>query len=467
MGPYFSRRTFLRGTAGTAIALPALPSLGQTSGSTKRFIAYCQPLGTFGEMFFPHGPGETPYAFPNGFPSSVCSLSRDKYKCRERVFRSGSGAVDRTDWVPSRILAPLERHRDDLLVLEGVNNYTGNHKGYAAMLTGASVVESGGQKHATSISVDQVIANAIGQDTKFASLQFGVRSSTKVGSRETVSWFGSGQGAPPENNPAEVFRRVFSDVATPDGAVNHVVEQRRSILDAAIGQAESLRGRLGAEDRQRVEMYLTSVREVERRVSLTAAAGCQAPEEPDFELDRKGQPVSELTPMVAETQLDLLALSMACDLTRVATYQMGFEATNMTHPWLGVSGRWHDLSHNGGGEDGWWDAMDEYVRVSEWNATLIAGLLDRLKNHGIFDDTAVLWINPMHNGQIHNSHSIPLVVAGSAGGFFRTGRHVRYAEDDPHDVNDLHVMLLRSMGIEADRFGAEDGNRRPLEELAG
>ncbi|MEM9188744.1 MAG: DUF1552 domain-containing protein [Myxococcota bacterium] len=462
-----TRRGFLRGAAGTAIALPFLASLeepgrAQPSSQPRRFVAYCQPLGTFGEMFWPHRPGETPYQFPDRYEGDACPGS----KCRDKVRRTGETFADYDDWQASRILQPLDRHRSDLIVLEGIDNQTGNHPGYTAMLTGARPIEDEG---GASISVDQRMANVVGADTKFASLQLGVETAPRIHTRHTVSWYGPTLGAPAESHPRAVFRRVFGDLATDEGEVNYIHEQRASILDLTLEQARSLDTQLGHDDRIKLEQYLDSVRDVETRLTRLPGAGCSVPMEPDIPDGRKEWQVpQEMIPASAEMQLDLLALALACDLTRVITFQMAFEATNMTHPWLGVDKRWHDLSHNGASKDRWWEDMEQYVRISEWNAELLAGLVDRLKSNGVFDDTAILWTNPMHNGQNHNSRSLPLVVAAGSGMPFRTGRHVRYAtgRDDPQrKINDLHVTFLNAMGIEDTSFGDPEANLGPLTEL--
>ncbi|MEM9070617.1 MAG: DUF1552 domain-containing protein [Myxococcota bacterium] len=451
------RRAFLRGTAGAAIALPFFHSLARPSRSaaqaTKRFIAYCQPLGTFGEEFFPHVPGGSAYVYPT---TAEC----DGGRCRQRTFRTGETFMDTRDWTPSTILAPLEAHRDDLLILENIDNYTGNHKGYAAMLTGDEV---DGNEGAIGISVDQVMATSLGRDTKFGSLHFGVRSANAPGSRMSVSWLGDKRGIVPESDPQAMFRRVFSDVRSDPSDMDQALAERRSVLDAAMGQAESLRRRLGREDQQKLEQYLEAFRDVERRIALMPSAACVAPEEPDADTGNERRDL-ELVPEVTRAQIDLLVMSMVCDLTRVSTFQMAFEATNMAHPFLGVSGRWHDLSHNGGSGDGWQNDMQDYVRVSQFNAEQIGYLIDRMKFHDVFDGTVILWVNPMQNGQIHNSSNLPLMLAGNAGGFFDTGRHVRF-EADKHLINDLHVSLLQSMGIERTEFGAPEGNRSALTEL--
>ena len=301
----------------------------------------------------------------------------------------------------------------------------------------------------------------VGAQTKFSSLQFGVRTPAEVFSRTTVSWYDRGQGAPAESNPEVMWSRLFADLEADPAEAERIKQRNLSVLDAALEQAHDLRGDLGQNDREKLDQYLDAFREVEQKIQLASAASCDRPEAPQsVDWDE-----TDMVPTTTNVQLDLLAMAMACDLTRVATFQMAHEATNQTHPWLGVNGRWHDLSHNGGREPGFEVEMEEYVRIQEWNAEQIAYLIDRLKAFEVFGNTSILWITPMHNGQVHNGHSLPIVLAGSLGGKLATGRHVRMAEDDDRVVNDLHITLLQAMGIEAETFGDEEHVQGPITEL--
>ncbi|MEL6186731.1 MAG: DUF1552 domain-containing protein, partial [Myxococcota bacterium] len=316
-------------------------------------------------------------------------------------------------------------------------------------------------------SVDQALIPHLGQGTPFPSLHFGVRSSVQIGDRFSAAWYDRNRGVAPSSNPRAVYERIFSDVQTEPSAAARVLATRRSILDSAREGAQALQTRISGEDAQRVEQYFDAVRALEVRLSqLPSAEGCFVPETPLDDADSTNERRNlDIVPDVARAQVDLLAFALACDLTRVATFQMAFEATNMTHPWLNVSGRWHDLSHNGGSGDGWQDTMRGYVDISRWNAELIARLVDRLVELGAMRGTAVLWINPMNNGQVHNGKNIPVALISEEAGL-RTRRHVRL-ERDAHKVNDLHAALFSAAGHARAGFGDEEHNRRPLTELLG
>ncbi len=454
-----TRRNFLRGGAGAAIAMPAFESLRHRLGhgqaraageGTQRFIVYATPLGSFAEMFFPTPPGGTPYQYPTA----------DNFVPRERVYWTGDTPMVNPEFEVSHILEPLAAHRDELIVLEGLENSGGNHRGYCCMLTGTETVEIAGTKLGGGISIDQEIANHIGDQTRFSSLQLGVRTPSKIGAKETVSWYGEAQGAAPETDPRVAWDYLFSDLETDPEAAEQLRARQKSVLDAALGQAQDLRGDLGSLDRAKLDDYLEAFREVERKLEL-APATCDRPETPE-EQDWKDD---ESAPLCTELQLDMLAMAMACDLTRVATFQMASEATNMKHPFLGVNGRWHDLSHIKGDVPGFELEMQDYVAIQRWNAGHIASLIDRLQAFGVFDQTGILWITPMHNAQIHNRYNLPIMLAGSMGGALATGRHVRLDRDAERVVNDLHVTLLQAMGIEAETFGESHKVQGPIPEL--
>jgi hypothetical protein len=457
------RRALLRGGAGAAIALPLLDAMGRPRGAKaqqglKRFIVYAHPLGTLGEWFWPVPPGGKTYAYPTP---------------RGHTPRTGLTSLDLPLTGLSPILDPLTAHKADMLLVENLDNTTGNHPGYGAMLTGHPIAgELGG-----GISIDQEVANQIGKNNKFPSLQVGIKASKEVGKLATVSWYGAGKGAAPENSPQAIWERVFSDVQTNPQQASALLTQRKSVLDAALGQAGSLRAQVGAEDQKKIDNYLESFRAVEKRLSLgsISGAGCSKPPAPGT--GTTGAPrgsasvwdAVENLPMTTRTQMDLLALALACDLTRVATIQMSNEANNLIFTFLGNTGRWHDLSHNGSKEAGWEALMDQYIKVQRWNSEMLGYLVTRMKELNVFTGSVVLWVNPMNNGQIHNSLNLPIALLGSAAGFFKQGRHVRLATNGDrgggHYLNDLYISILQSMGVPATTFGSPAHVKGALAEI--
>lgn len=454
----------LRGGAGAAIALPLLSAMGSKdprighrraqSGAAQRLLIYAQPLSIYAPLFFPTAPGGTPYDLVSTpIPS---------------VFESGEGFLDNPDFELPEVLAPLADHRDDLLVIEGLDNCDGNHGAYSSTLTGIK----GGSR---GISIDQVVAQAIGNDTKFGSLQVGVFN-RKAEDKHAVSWYGPDQPAAAEADPKILWDRLFADLQTDPAEAERLRAQTQSVLDAALGQATSLKSDLGAEDRHKLDNYLEAFRDVEKRLGNLPPMVCARPDAPDLpEVDSllKGKTAggADLVPEYARVQADLLAMAFACNLTHVATYQMLYEASNYHFPWLDITTRHHDMSHLAGKTETWTEddgipKARDYVKMSNWSMGMVSYLVQRLKDLDAYEGTVVAFFTPMGNGQRHNGRNIPLLALNGPGGPFKRGRHVRFSrEGDIRQVNDLWVTVAQSLGVDLESHGDPEFNRGPLPEL--
>lgn len=327
----FCRRALLRGGGGAAIALPFLPSLAPREARADqpaRFVAWLQPLSIYYPLYIPTAPGLNPHA--------------------------DLGAFDNPNFTLPYLLEPLAAYKDRLLVVEGLTNATSGHDGYGASLTGLVTPQS--TKTSRYISLDQLIAEKVGGATKFSSLQVSVAGGTPV------SYYGEGRPAPPTSRPDVLFERLFSDIRTDPEAAARLLTQNRSILDAALEQASTLRGKLGKQDLRHVDNYLTSVRELEKTLAKAGAEGCQKPEDPGKLPDIPVHKHHDKIPEYAKLQLEMLAMAFACDLSRVATFQLSEEANNFTFPWLDVKTRWHDQSHLKTSAENWGGCRDPTVR---------------------------------------------------------------------------------------------------------
>lgn len=440
-----NRRTFLRGLGGVTIGLPLLNAMGCSSDRRgggdvgkrvaaagalpKRFVVFFSANGTMPQNWTPTG-GET-------------------------------------DFTLSPILAPLAAHRDQLLILDGVDmessNYgpgDGHQKGMGHMLTGTELLEgtefTGGSGELVGwgggISVDQAIANAIGGANKFRSLELGVQvQGANIWTR--MSYLGADQPVPPEDDPYAAFDRIFGDLgADPLGAARRRA-LRHSVLDAVGDDHEALVARLGAEDKQKLEAHLTAIRDIEARLDFGGDLG-GACVKPDL-----GTPIdvgaSGNYPMVGRLQMDLLAMSLACDLTRVASLQWSNSVSNKVFSWLPqpIPEGHHDLSHLGDSDA---DAIDKITRINIWYAEQFAYLLGKMKEipegeGTMLDNTVVLWCNELGKGNSHTRMNAPFVIAGSGGGYFRTGRFLKFDGTVPH--NNLLVSCLNAMGLPDTTFG--------------
>lgn len=409
------RRRFLRGLAGGALALPLLAGLDSPSARAaphpKRLIVFFSANGTIADAWRPTG-GETDFVF-------------------------------------SEILAPLAPHRDELLILGGIDAESSYHgpgdnshwNGMGHMLTGTELVDLGGGVFTGGgISVDQHIAAQIGGATKLASLELAVEASpSTVSSR--LSYLGAAQPVPPESDPQKVFHRLFG------GLSPELEAQRKSVLDAVSDDLGTLTPTLGRADQLKLEAHLDAVRDVEKRLYITPSPTCGSIELGRFDVDD--------LPAIGKEQMDLLVLALACDLTRVVTLQWS-QAVSMTRmTWLGITDPHHTLSHYPVTDP---VAQAKLVQINRWYATQFAYLLQAMKSvpegdGTLLDHSVVLWCNELGEGSTHSRRNVPYVLAGSAGGHFKTGRFLDFQGSKKPWHSDLLVSLCQAMDLSDATFG--------------
>lgn len=441
------RRLFLRG-AGASLALPYLASVGCDRLTAERAPAAAATRAAA---------SETPKRFvvfytPNGF-------GMDEWR--------PAGDDASLDVTGSYVLSPLARHADDLVCIDGLDLVAAenqNHpKSSLSLLTGSAVE---GERTMTGISVDQAIADAIGGGTAVRSLELGVQTR----GYHTICASGYNRPLPMEDDPYAVFDRLFGDFTDEPGAADARRMRRRAVLDGVAEEIGVLMGRVGREDRQRLEAHFESIRDLETRLDAAGGGGasCGVPD-----LGGRLDPsANDNFPAVGRLQMDLLAMAFACDLTRVATLQWSVAGSRTVFRWLGVDTDHHEAAHSQA--PGFHDAQ-------RWYAEQLAYLIDRLKelpegDGTVFDHTCIVWVNEVGGAASHDTGNVPFTLAGSAGGAFRTGRYLRLASDHswgcrasnpsciPH--NDLWVSLLRAYGVETDTFGAPENCNGPLSQLA-
>jgi hypothetical protein len=447
MRPLISRRNLLRAASGAALALPLLPSLGsrraraEASALPKRFVTMYTPNGVIHEGWW---------------PTNVTS---------ERDFQLSSSH------------APLQSYKDRLLILGGLemkvalDGAGGPHqRGIGALFTNTQLGEGEftdgcGRTAgwATGISIDQRIANVIGATSPVASLQLGVRA-TENDVQGRISYSGPSMPLPPLSTPLDVYQRVFANFlpppTSPDAqAAADLLAQRKSVIDGVASEFGALNGQLSSQDRQTLDAHLTLLRDVERRLSL-AVTDCAKPDQPPS-LD----PVSETDmPQIAELELDLLSLAFACDLTRVASFEISTALNRIRYPWVNSMGEGHTLSHSGASDE---SAKTQLLARQNWHSSLIARLFDRLASvkegdGTVLDNTLLFWGNEVSMGTTHSHDNMPFLVAGG-GWAFRTGRYLQY-QGDSH--GQLLVSLLNAMGVPDATFGNAEFSAGPLSGLA-
>lgn len=435
-----SRRRLLGGLGATCVALTApiwrsSTVFGQDAqvGAAKRFIGIFSANGTVGSDFFPNSSG-----------GSALTLGE--------------------------ILAPLSDHLARLLVLKGVHmNSTvedelgvpsdtkpgGPHmKGPGAMLTGGSLMEGtftgagGPAGYADRISVDQFIAERVGNETRYPSLEFGVRIEGQEPLR-VISYRGANQPNIAVDDPWQIYSRIFEDSGLSDAALAQQIREGQSVLDFLKDDIGRLEQRVDSSDRARLDAHLTGLRNIERRLQ-TVSGACQPPTLPE-PLDVRA---IENYAVVGRLQTDLMVLAHSCDLTRVSTFMWANADSWQYYPWIGVDEEHHELSH---ASDDDLEARAKLIKINAWHAGEVAYLLDQLQaaqevdGSSVLDHSVVLWGNEIGAGNTHSYTDIPwLVAAGSATGL-DTGRFLAF-DNRPH--NDLLVSMCHAMGFaDVESFG--------------
>ena len=430
-----SRRTLLRG-AGVALALPALEAMHPrraraAAAAPKRFVSMFTANGTL---------------YPNWVPKGT-----------------------ETAFTLSPILAPLEPNQNDLVVVSGLYQQggggDGHQNGMGGMLTGQSLTpgpfeggaNSGSAGWANGPSVDQKIASALGGGTKLRSLELGVQ----VGSADDwgrMVYQAANQPLTPEDNPALSYQRLFGTAGTSPEAFARLRARRRSVLDAVTAQFQAVSARVGAGDRARLDEHATALRDIETRLDAQArpSAACTNPATPAAVTDLSH---NDSFPTIGKLQMDLLALALTCDLTRVASLQWSRSVSMTRFTWLTptITDAHHDLSHRGDDDA---PAQEKLLRINTWYAAQLAYLLAKLASaqetdgSRLLDSTLLLWSNELGKGNAHSRQNAPYVLAGQAGGALRTGRFLSYTGDLPH--NNLLVSVLQAMDVPVTKFGKEE-----------
>ena len=420
-----SRRTLLKG-AGAAIALPVLdamrPILAATPAST--------PVHRLAVVYVPNG----------------------------IVMEDWLPRVSGTQFELPRILRPLESVREQVTVISGLENTAprkakgGAHaKASGSFLSGMPPKYTAGADVRAGITFDQVAARRWGAATRVPSLQLGLEDSRMVGNCDTgsscaytncLSWSDADTPLGVDVNPRSVFERLFGtkDLSlTPETRARRAL-YRKSILDLVRQSTIKLLHTLGAADKRKMDEYLTSIREVEKRI---AAA----------EVDDRVPPVDKPSgipfefPEYARLMLDLQVIAFQSDLTRVVTTMIGREGSVRTYPEIGVSDPHHPLTHHRGHPD----FIERVTKINCLHVELLAYFLGRLKSTqdgagSLLDQTVVLYGSALSDGNRHSSTNLPLLVAGGGSG----GRYIA-AEKQP--VTNLYVDLLNRVDIPTDSFG--------------
>jgi len=430
-----SRRAVLRG-AGVTLALPWLEAMAPaaSSPSTK------QPV-RLAVLYMPNGVNVNAWA------------------------PEGTGR----DFKLSPTLAPLDDFKDNILVLQNLWNSAskdgdGHYVKEAAILTSTRISKTLGEDlNANGISMDQVAAQRIAGQTPLPSLELGVSPEATgvdlaVGYTRVygchIAWSSPTTPLAREINPRSVYERLFRA----SGPQGNSSKEDALLLDRVVGQAKELRSQLGVSDRRRIDEYLSIVRSLEERTER-ASVGGRGAWKPKAPLNSVASPAENPKDYAEHVKLmlDMVALSFQSDSTRVCTFMFGNAVSNVNFRWLeGVSGSHHDMSHHSNDAE----KLRQYQLINKWYVAQYAYLLRKLQDakegeSSVLDNSMVAFVSALSDGNKHNPHKLPIVLAGKAGGRIAPGQNLVFPEDTP--AANLWMTMLNAFGTPVERFADSTG----------
>lgn len=427
------RRTFLKGI-GATLSLPLLDAMVPAATALEKTPA--KPVRRLGYVFMPMGCDITRWTPPGG----------------EKLEKL------------SPILSSLEPVKQDVTIvsnLELANAYPGSHAtSNSAFLSAAKAKVTESTDYYLGTTADQIAARHIGQSTQLPSLEMAMDLLKLVGQcdngyacvyQNNLSWSSPTTPLPAEAHPRIVFESLFGEGGTAKER-RAALRSRASLLDSISEEITRLQRDLGPADRAKLEEYLTTVREVERRIQ-TAESGDAKNQLPD--LDRPlGVPASYADH--ARLMFDLQVLALQGDVTRVTTFQLARETSNRTYPEIGVPDPHHPLSHHGNNAE----KVALMAKINSFHVSLFAEFILKLKkttdgNGSLLDHSLYLYGSGMGNPNVHDHTNLPTIVAGGAAGKMRGGRHIQY--DKPTPLANLHLSLLNKVGVPMESFADSTG----------
>lgn len=445
---HLPRRTVLRGL-GTALALPFLDGMVPALQALRNTAA--NPIRRFGAVYVPNG----------------------------MEMRQWTPKGEGQNFEFSRILKPLEAFRNQVNILSGLADKpaiprqgegVGDHaRAASTWLTGVHVKKTEGPDIRAGQSLDQLIAQQLGQATQLASLELALDSVEVLGACDqgyscayanTISWRTPTTPLPMENDPRAVFERLFGAADSTDAAARLArLREDRSVLDFVSAEAAGLKRSLGAADSSKLTQYLDAVRDVERRIQT-------AERQADREMPVFEQPIGipDTFEQHAKLMYDLWLLAFQTDLTRVGTFMMGKEVTGRSYPEIGVSSGHHGVSHHQNDPK----QLEALAKINNYHIQMFSHFLDRMSNTpdgdgSLLDHTLLLYGTGISDGNLHFHLDLPMLVAGGAAGNLKGGRHLQYHDDSP--LTNLYLAVLDKLGMPVEYFGDSTGQIEYLTEV--
>lgn len=428
---HLSRRALLRGT-GVALALPLLDAMIPAATAQSKTAANIK--SRMGCIYVPHG----------------------------AVMNKWTPTTFGSDFEFTEILQPLEKFRKWVNIISGLSlplaygndaSAGANHtRSSAVWLSG--VLPGTGAQASLGKTMDQIVAQYIGQDTPLPSLELAIEDGglncgvgLSCAYRNTISWQTETSPLPMENNPQIIFERLFGDGSTVAERQARRV-QSRSLLDSVIEEIHYLDRELPAGDRVRLEEYLNDVREIERRIEL---AGKLIPDDLDVPAAPAGIPNDFDTHI--KLMFDLQVLAWQAEITRVSTMMLAKEVSNATYPDSGVRDPFHNLSHHSNNPEN----LDKLAQLNQYHVSMFAYLIEKLSavpegDGTLLDNSMLLYGSGMSDSNQHNHDPLPMLLVGGASGGLQGGRHINSAVDKAPASN-LLLGMLKTLGIPVEKFG--------------
>ena len=381
----------------------------------------------------------------------------------------GSGS----DFKFNESMKSLNAFKNDLQIIKGLeqangwagSDGAGDHaRSGATFLTGARPKKTAGSDIRLGISADQMAASHLGSETRLPSLELSCDAVRKSGNCDSgyscayqynMSWRSATQPMTPESNPRLVFERLFgggSNDERKDGLVKRRAE-KRSILDVVMDDARAMNNQLGRNDRQKLDEYITGVREIERRIEKAESFG--PPPEPGVAAPEEGVP-REYQDHI-RLLFDMLLLAFKTDQTRISSFLLAHDGSNRSFSGLGVNEGHHGLSHHRQAQD----KMEKIAKIDAFYIRQLSYFLEKMKatedvdGHSLLHNSMIVWGSGLSDADRHTHDDLPIIVAGNAGGRFQTGRHLDLPEKTP--LNNLYMRMLKEAGAPVDRLGDSTG----------
>ncbi|HVV47016.1 MAG TPA: DUF1552 domain-containing protein [Bryobacteraceae bacterium] len=440
-GKVLSRRAMLRGMGTAAVALPFLDSMQPALAATTK------------------APVRLAFLYvPNGIIMSDWNPAED-YEGKFREF--------------PRALKPLEAFRGDMIQLGNLTHNSGralldgagdHGRCSGSYLTGIQVKKTTIDIRA-SISCDQIIANKIGTQTRFPSLELGMDDARQAGDCDSgyscaytnnLAWRSETQPLPPTLDPRVLFERLFGDgqILTPEERALQA-KNRQSILDFVMADTKKLQTTLGPTDRRKLDEYLSSIREVERQLEKA--------EKDNRQVD-PGMPKPYGVPADFAEHFrlltDMMLIAFQSDMTRVVTFLMTREGTSRAYREIGIPDGHHPCTHHQGKAD----LIEKVSKINEYHTTQLAGFLAKLKatkegDSNLLDNSMIIYGAGLSDGNRHLHEDLPTMLIGRGGGAFTPGHRINYRRETP--MCNLHLTLMGHMGVPVENFGDASGPLDP------